>query len=193
MDNENKEMNQQQELESAEEKQEKMVEEECLETVEEAESVEVYSKEEYEKLETQVKELQDKYLRTFAEFDNFRKRTIKEKAGMFDDGVRETVEKIIPVLDNFERAVEAQKDKDEVQDAFYKGVNMILKQFTETMSALGVEPIKAVGEKFDPNLHAAVAHEDNEEYGENEVILEMQKGYQYKGKVIRPSMVKVAN
>ena len=89
--------------------------------------------------------------------------------------------------------MEAQKDKDEVQDAFYKGVNMILKQFTETMSALGVEPIKAVGEKFDPNLHAAVAHEDNEEYGENEVILEMQKGYQYKGKVIRPSMVKVAN
>lgn len=134
----------------------------------------------------------DKYQRLFAEFDNFRKRTAKEKTSMFDDGVRTTVEKLLPVLDNLERAVSAQEEKTP-DDAFFKGVAMTLKQLNEVLVSIGVEEIEALGEKFDPNLHAAVAHEDNEEFGESEVIVDMLKGYKYKDKVIRHSMVKVAN
>ena len=119
------------------------------------------------KLEQQAADNLDKYQRTLAEFDNFRKRTIKEKAVMYDDGVRSTIEKLLTVIDNLERAVAVQEGKVDADDA--------------------------LGEKFDPNLHAAVAHEDDESYGENEVILEMLKGYKYKDKVIRHSMVKVAN
>ena len=138
------------------------------------------------KLEQQAADNLDKYQRTLAEFDNFRKRTIKEKAVMYDDGVRSTIEKLLTVIDNLERKVDAD-------DAFFKGVKMTLVQFREILHSMGVEEIKALGEKFDPNLHAAVAHEDDESYGENEVILEMLKGYKYKDKVIRHSMVKVAN
>ena len=127
-----------------------------------------------------------------AEFDNFRKRTAKEKAGMYDDGIRSSIEKLLPVIDNLERAVAAHKQTDE-EDRFYKGVQMTLKQFQEILTSLGVEEIKAVGEVFNPNLHAAVAHEENEEYAENTVMAEMLKGYKYKDKVIRHSMVKVAN
>jgi molecular chaperone GrpE len=112
---------------------------------------------------------------------------------MYDDGVRSTVEKLLMVIDNLERAVMVQEGKVDENDAFFKGVKMTLTQFQDVLKGLGVEEIKAVGEKFDPNLHAAVAHEDNEEYGENEVVLEMLKGYMYKDKVIRHSMVKVAN
>ncbi len=144
------------------------------------------------KLEAQCADYLDKYQRCFAEFDNFRKRTIKEKASMYDDGVRSTVEKLLPVVDNLERAV-AVECQNNAEDSFYKGVAMTLKQFQEILTTIGVEPIKALGESFNPKLHAAVAHEDNEEYGENIISLEMQKGYQYKDKVIRHSMVKVAN
>ncbi len=134
----------------------------------------------------------DKYQRCLAEFDNFRKRTSKEKASMYDDGVRDTVEKLLPVVDNLERAILAQ-EKADAEDPFLKGVQMTLKQFLEILQGMGVEEIKALGEQFDPNLHAAVAHEDDDAYGENEIIQEMLKGYQYKDKVIRHSMVKVAN
>lgn len=144
------------------------------------------------KLEAQCADYLDKYQRCFAEFDNFRKRTIKEKANMYDDGVRSTVEKLLPVVDNLERAV-AVECENNAENSFYKGVAMTLKQFQEILTSIGVEQIKALGETFNPNLHAAVAHEDNEEYGENVIMLEMQKGYQYKDKVIRHSMVKVAN
>ena len=144
------------------------------------------------KLEAQCADYLDKYQRCFAEFDNFRKRTIKEKASMYDDGVRSTVEKLLPVVDNLERAV-AVECENNAENSFYKGVAMTLKQFQEILTSMGVEQIKALGETFNPNLHAAVAHEDNEEYGENVIMLEMQKGYQYKDKVIRHSMVKVAN
>lgn len=145
------------------------------------------------KLEQQATENFDKYQRCLAEFDNFRKRTAKEKASMYDDGVRDTVEKLLMVVDNLERAVAAQAGKAEENDGFFKGVEMTLKQFQEVLHGLGVEEIKALGEQFDPNFHAAVAHEDDENYGENEIILEMLKGYKYKDKVIRHSMVKVAN
>ena len=146
-----------------------------------------------EELEQQAADNLDKYQRTLAEFDNFRKRTIKEKAVMYDDGVRSTIEKLLTVIDNLERAVAVQEGKVDADDAFFKGVKMTLVQFREILHSMGVEEIKALGEKFDPNLHAAVAHEDDESYGENEVILEMLKGYKYKDKVIRHSMVKVAN
>ena len=144
------------------------------------------------KLEQQAADNLDKYQRTLAEFDNFRKRTIKEKAVMYDDGVRSTIEKLLTVIDNLERAVAVQEGKVDADDAFFKGVKMTLVQVREILHSMGVEEIKALGEKFDPNLHAAVAHEDDESYGENEVILEMLKGYKYKDKVIRHSMVKVA-
>ena len=144
-------------------------------------------------LEQQAADNLDKYQRCLAEFDNFRKRTVKEKASMYDDGVRSTVEKLLMVIDNLERAVMVQEGKVDENDAFFKGVKMTLTQFQDVLKSIGVEEIKAVGEKFDPNLHAAVAHEDDENYGENEVVLEMLKGYMYKDKVIRHSMVKVAN
>ena len=175
------------------------------ETVETTESVEAEVVEEGEveivdekdekiaALEQQAADNLDKYQRCLAEFDNFRKRTVKEKGSMYDDGVRSTVEKLLMVIDNLERAVMVQEGKVDENDAFFKGVKMTLTQFQDVLRGIGVEEIKAVGEKFDPNLHAAVAHEDNEEYGENEVVLEMLKGYMYKEKVIRHSMVKVAN
>lgn len=145
-------------------------------------------------LEEKCKEQLDKYQRTLAEFDNFRKRTIKEKASMYDDGVRDTIEKLLPVVDNLERAVlSKEKTPSDAEDTLLTGIKMVLKQLKETLTALGVEEIKAMGEKFDPNLHAAVAHEESKEFGENEVMLEMLKGYKYKEKVIRHSMVKVAN
>lgn len=139
----------------------------------------------------QAKENLEKYQRCFAEFDNFRKRTVKEKASMYDDGVRNTVEKILLIADNLERAVGSYKGDEE--DSFFKGVQMTLKQFQDVMGTLGVEAIPSVGETFNPEFHSAVAHEDNPEYGENEIVLEMQKGYKYNDKVIRHSMVKVAN
>jgi molecular chaperone GrpE len=132
----------------------------------------------------------DKYQRTLAEFDNFRKRTMKEKASMYDDGVRDTVEKLLPVIDNFERAVAAASN---AEDGFYKGIVMIFKQMQDFLDGLGVEYIDAVGETFDPNLHHAVAHVEDETCGEGEIVEEMQKGYKYKEKIIRCSMVKVAN
>ena len=180
--------------------------EETVETVDEAvETVEAEAVEEGEvevldekdekiaQLEQQAADNLDKYQRCLAEFDNFRKRTVKEKASMYDDGVRSTVEKLLMVIDNLERAVMVQEGKVDENDAFFKGVKMTLTQFQDVLRGIGVEEIKAVGEKFDPNLHAAVAHEDDENYGENDVVLEMLKGYMYKDKVIRHSMVKVAN
>lgn len=176
--------------------------EETAETVEEAaEAVEAEkileavdgTAEKIAALEQQAADNLDKYQRTLAEFDNFRKRTVKEKASMYDDGVRSTVEKLLTVIDNLERAVAVQEGKVDENDAFFKGVKMTLTQFQEVLHGIGVEEIKALGEQFDPNLHAAVAHEDDENYGENEVVLEMLKGYKYKDKVIRHSMVKVAN
>ena len=132
----------------------------------------------------------DKYQRTLAEFDNFRKRTSREKASMYDDGVRDTVEKLLPTIDNLERALASSKD---VEDPLHKGIEMVLKQLKETFAAMGVVEIPDVGEKFDPNVHAAVSHIEDENYGENEVTMVMLKGYKYKDKVIRPSMVQVAN
>ena len=135
-------------------------------------------------------ELLDRYQRSLAEFDNFRKRTLKEKAGAYDNGVQDTVEKLLPALDNFERALSASEEND---DNFYQGIVMIARQLETYLADIGVEIIKSVGESFDHNLHFAVAHVEDAEYGENEIIEELQKGYIYKGRVVRPSMVRVAN
>ena len=148
---------------------------------------------EVEELGQKHADKQDKFQRTLAEFDNFRKRTSKEKASMYDDGVRDTIEKLLPIFDNLERAIASVDGKVDENDPLLKGVKMTDKQLKEILAAMGVEEIKALGEKFDPNLHAAVAHVEDENFGENEVVLDMMKGYKYKEKVIRHSMVKVAN
>ena len=140
--------------------------------------------------ENQVKEYVDKYQRTLAEFDNFRKRTTKEKASMYDDGVRDTIEQLLPIMDNFERALKASTNK---EDTFYKGVDMIVRQVEGMLDYLDVTVIPTMGEKFDPSRHNAVAHVQDENFSENEIIDELQKGYIYKDKVIRFSMVRVAN
>ncbi len=142
------------------------------------------------KAEEQVKEAQDKWLRQLAEFENFRKRTNQEKQGMYNNGVRDTIEKFLPVVDNFERAVAATEDK---ESSTYKGIEMILKQMLEVMASVGVEEIPAEGEPFDPNVHAAVMHIEDESCDENVVVEVFQKGYRHGEKVIRPAMVKVAN
>jgi molecular chaperone GrpE len=140
--------------------------------------------------EDKAKESFDKYLRQVAEFDNYRKRTTAEKASMYSNGVRDTVEKLLPVIDNFERAVSSTEDKD---STLYTGVEMILKQLQEMLTSLGVEEIPAEGEPFDPNLHNAVMHIDDESCDTNVVVEVFQKGYKMGDKVIRHSMVKVAN
>lgn len=134
----------------------------------------------------------DKWQRTIAEFDNFRKRTMKEKTAMYENGSKEVLEKILPVIDNFERAL-ISASEEEKNSSFVQGVDMIYKQLVGVLTEIGVEEIKALGEEFNPNLHHAVTHEDNDEYGENEVVEVFQKGYIYKDSVLRYSMVKVAN
>ena len=142
--------------------------------------------------DAQIDELQDRLKRQMAEFDNFRKRTEKEKAAMYEIGAKDIIEKILPVLDNFERGLAAVPE-DEKGSSFAEGIEKIYKQFVKTLEDAGVETIEAVGQQFDPNLHNAVMHVEDEEAGENIVVEEFLKGYMYKGSVVRHSMVKVAN
>lgn len=135
------------------------------------------------------KEYIEKYQRLMADFENYRKRNDKEKLDIYDRAVSNTVKELLTVIDNFERAL-----KQECEDkAFYDGVSMIYKQIFSALEKLGVEPIDAVNKEFDPNLHNAIFHVDDDQYGKNEVIEELQKGYMFKEKVIRHSLVKVAN
>lgn len=148
------------------------------------------SKKEYEKLLEEKKALNDTYLRMLAEYDNFRKRVQKEKEGLYADGMAEAVEKLLPVLDNLERAASAEAtDVQSVLD----GVKKVLSQADEIFAKLGVSEIPAKGEKFDPELHNAVMHEDNEDFDENTVSDVFLKGYKLGDKVIRHSVVKVMN
>lgn len=148
-----------------------------------------FGKKKKDKSEQKVEELTDRLKRTMAEFDNFRKRTEKEKSSMYIIGAKEIVEKILPVVDNFERGL-AQAPED---DPFAEGMKMIYKQMMTAFDEMGVKPIEAVGKEFDPNLHNAVMHVEDESVGENIVVEEFQKGYTYKDFVVRHSMVKVAN
>lgn len=149
-------------------------------------------KKEIEKKDELIKEQNEKYIRLMAEFDNYRKRTEKEKAGMYAMGAKDVVEKILPVVDNFERGFSLVAEED-AEDPFTEGMQKIYKQLMTTLTDLGVTPIEAVGKEFDPNLHNAVMHVDDESVGENIVVQEFQKGYMYKDSVVRHSMVQVAN
>lgn len=139
-----------------------------------------------------IEELNDRLVRTMAEFDNFRKRSEREKAQMFEIGARDIIEKILPVIDNFERGLGAISE-DEREGAFAQGIEKIYKQMFTALTDAGLKPIDAVGTTFDPNLHNAVMHAEDPEQGENLVAEEFQKGYIYRDTVIRHSMVKVVN
>ena len=139
-----------------------------------------------------IEELTDQLRRNMAEFDNFRKRTEKEKSAMFEMGARDILEKILPVVDNFERGL-ASIPEEAKGTSFATGMEMIYKQLMKTLEDAGVTPIEAVGKEFDPNFHNAVMHVEDENLGENVVAAELQKGYMYRKAVLRHSMVQVAN
>ena len=165
--------------------------EEVLETEEILEEKEEISEENKE--DEKVKELEDKYLRLLAEYDNYQKRTTKEKEARYADAVIDTVASFLPVLDDMERATSLEVTSDEAKKV-KEGVDLVMKKLQDVFKNLGVEEIKALGEEFDPNIHNAVLHIEDETIAENTVVEELMKGYIYKGeRVIRHSMVKVAN
>lgn len=186
--------------ESAEETVEATEEGETSEEAEESEDAEEATekkgffgrKNKKEKKDEKIEELTDKLYRQMAEFDNYRKRTEREKSQMYEVGAKDIIEKILPVVDNFERGLAAVKEE-EKENAFVQGMDKIYKQMLTTLEEIGVKPIEAVGKEFDLNLHNAVMHIEDENYGENIVVDEFQKGYTYRDSVVRHSMVRVAN
>ena len=160
-------------------------------TAKEAGAEEV-TEEEAPKADKKAQEINDKLMRTIAEFDNFRKRSEKEKSAMFEIGAKAIIEKILPVLDNFERGLDSISE-DEKGSAFAQGIEQIYKQFVAVLDDAGVKVIETVGKEFDPNLHNAVMHVEDDSLVENIIAEEFQKGYMYKDSVVRHSMVKVAN
>ena len=205
-------VNEELEEETAEEVLEgEVVEEEAEETLEDAESDKCEEetseteegeekpkkpffkkKDKKDKRDEQIEELTDRVKRQMAEFDNFRKRTEREKAAMFEVGAKSVIEKILPVVDNFERGM-ASLSEEELEAPFAQGMDKIYKQLITTLEGLDVKPIEAVGKEFDPEFHNAVMHIDDENYDANIVVEEFQKGYMYRDSVVRHSMVKVAN
>lgn len=145
--------------------------------------------EEYKK---KIDDLNDRLMRQMAEFDNYRKRTEKEKSQMFDLGAKGIVEKILPVVDNFERGLDSLSEE-EKESAFAQGIDKVYKQLMQCLLDAGVAQIEAIGKEFNPELHNAVMHGEDEGLGENIVSEELQKGYTYKDSIVRPSMVKVVN
>ena len=151
-----------------------------------------FFKKKKDKKDEQIEELTDKVKRQMAEFDNFRKRSEKEKSQMYEIGAKDIIEKILPVVDNFERGLDSIPEE-EKGSPFAEGMEKIYKQLMTTLDSLGVKPIKAVGQEFNPDFHNAVMHVEDETLGENVVAEELQKGYMYRDTVVRHSMVKVAN
>lgn len=149
-------------------------------------------KEKKDKKDEKIEELTDRLTRQMAEFDNFRKRTEREKSQMYEIGAKDIIEKILPVVDNFERGLDSIPEE-EKGSPFAEGMEKIYKQLMTTLDSLGVKPIKAVGQEFNPDFHNAVMHVEDETLGENVVAEELQKGYMYRDTVVRHSMVKVAN
>ena len=143
-------------------------------------------------LNEKIAELEDKVKRQMAEFDNFRKRTEKEKTQMYDMGAKSIIEKILPVIDNFERGLAAVPEEQR-EDAFVVGMDKVYRQMVTELDASGVKPIEAVGQEFDPNFHNAVMQVESEEYDSGVVAQELQKGYMYKDSVVRHSMVAVVS
>ena len=192
-----------------EDQEQEISEETTNETVEETEAQEEETKAEAEvkkpskskgkgkiskkdKKDEKIEELNDRLMRNMAEFDNFRKRSEKEKGAMYEVGAKSVLEKILPVLDNLERGFDTLGEE-EKESPFAKGVEQIYKQFVTTLEEIGVKPIEAVGQEFNPDFHNAVMHDESEDFGENTVSQEFQKGYMYKDSVVRHSMVKVSN
>ena len=145
-----------------------------------------------DKKDEKIEELTDRITRQMAEFDNFRKRSEKEKSQMYEIGAKDIIEKILPVVDNFERGLDTVPEE-EKGSPFAEGMEKIYKQLMTTLDSIGVKPIEAVGQEFNPDFHNAVMHIEDEEFGENIVAEEFQKGYMYRESVVRHSMVKVAN
>ena len=175
------------------EKEEKIMEEQDTKEVEEVIEQPDEEADRLSKLEEKLNESEDKYLRLFAEFDNYKKRTEKEKNARYADALIDTVLEFLPILDNLERALAADAVSDDAK-AIKEGVEMIEKQMTEILAKLKISEIKAVGEEFNPNLHNAVMHIEDENVTENTVVEEFIKGYIYDNdRVVRHSMVKVAN
>ena len=174
-------------------KQEKKDETLETEVIEENDSPIDETQEKIEKLENDVSEWEDKYKRLYAEFDNYQKRTAKEKDSRYADAVIDTVAAFLEIADNLDRAVSIEVSTEEAQKVL-EGVALVKKQMTDTLSKLNVTEIKAVGEEFDPNVHNAVMHIEDESVTDNTVVEEFLKGYIYKNeRVVRHSMVKVAN
>ena len=199
---ENKTMEQEPEIQEEEVKAEDTAEAEATETAETEETKADAEpdkkgffgkkKEKKDKKDEQIAELTDKVKRQLAEFENFRNRTEKEKSQMYMVGARDVIEKLLPVVDNFERGMKSIPE-DQKDGPVASGMEMIYKQLITVLTDLGVTPIEAVGQEFDPNFHNAVMHAEDEELGENTVSEEFQKGYKYKDAVLRHSMVKVVN
>ena len=199
---ENKTMEQEPEIQEEEVKAEDTAEAEATETAETEETKADAEpdkkgffgkkKEKKDKKDEQIAELTDKVKRQLAEFENFRNRTEKEKSQMYMVGARDVIEKLLPVVDKFERGLKIIPE-DQKDGPVASGMEMIYKQLITVLTDLGVTPIEAVGQEFDPNFHNAVMHAEDEELGENTVSEEFQKGYKYKDAVLRHSMVKVVN
>ena len=151
-----------------------------------------FFKKKKDKKDEKIEELTDMVKRQMAEFDNYRKRTEKEKSSMYEIGAREVIEKILPIVDNFERGLAAVPEE-EKDSPFVEGMNKVYRQLLSSFEGMGVKTIESVGQEFNPDYHNAVMHVEDEEAGENTVVEEFQKGYTYKDTVIRHSMVKVAN
>ena len=179
------------EAEETEETSEEAGSEDAKEDTEKKTGKKLFSKKK-DKKDEKIEELTDKLTRQMAEFDNFRKRTEKEKSQMYEIGAKDIIEKILPVVDNFERGLDAVKEEDK-EDPFVQGMEKVYKHLLTTLEGIEVKPIEAVGQPFDPNFHNAVMHVEDENFGENIVAEEFQKGYTYRDSVVRHSMVKVAN
>lgn len=149
-----------------------------------------YKKKEFEHLEAELAEAKDCWMRTLAEYDNFRKRSQKEREALYANSKADVLSKFLPVLDNFERAAENQAAS---YEDYRKGMDMIIQQFIDIMKGLDVEAFGQAGDAFDPNMHNAVQHIEDDEYGENEVFDVFQKGYKMGERVLRPAAVRVAN
>ncbi|MEE0106269.1 MAG: nucleotide exchange factor GrpE [Lachnospiraceae bacterium] len=189
------------EAETTEENTEEVMAEEAVEEDTEADAEEEANeekssggffkkKDKKDKKDAQIEELTDKVRRQMAEFENFRKRSEKEKTQMYEVGAKGILEKILPGVDNFERGL---KGMEESEDPFAQGMQMIYKQLMTSLEEAGVKAIEAVGQEFNPDFHNAVMHVEDDEFGENEIVEEFQKGYMYHDSVLRHSMVKVAN
>ena len=179
------------EAEETEETSEEAGSEEAKEDAEKKTGKKLFGKKK-DKKDEKIEELTDKLTRQMAEFDNFRKRTEKEKSQMYEVGAKDIIEKILPVVDNFERGLDAVKEE-EKEDPFVQGMEKVYKHLVTTLEGIEVKPIEAVGQPFDPNFHNAVMHVEDENLGENIIAEEFQKGYMYRDSVVRHSMVKVAN